>query len=541
MVSALHHQGKSSAAKICVFFWSLWRGKAGSCCCWSDPLFQILPAYPQQALFGCKLCGQRQDRPFVASSFNRPRPCFAQASEGTPTFIDACQAPLLRMLGPGDLKRLQHTCKHLRHIVHNQAESLMIGAALQPLHATEMLLFQKGIWHNLHTLVLLGPISYQALWTLTTVTLPHLINLKLNVQLYTSAFNRLAQGHWPQLASLDLEGSRPSAFAMASLKHGQWPCLKHLILKDCDLTAAGISYLTDPRWSKLKMLDISDNDLDAACISNLGSAAWPDLQNLQVGDLQGDATWGHLLNGSWTALRQLNVRIEAGDAAGVMPPSINDCFPDLHHLGIFSSNITSALAASVTANWQSRLQTLKLMGSNLSGSALEPIRRGTWAALQRLNLDLAHLDAGSMACLVQANMPALQYLSLFKVQGMDVAAFAELALGFWPFLAFLTLSGVHISADCMAELAKGEWHALFWLDLSSCGITHAALRYLVKGKWSSLQSLDLSCNGLNSRSYDLLRGKSKQRLSLGVNHLRPCKRFAAGHWPELDAIDLSAS
>ena len=54
-----------------------------------------------------------------------------------------------------------------------------------------------------------------------------------------------------------------------------------------------------------------------------------------------------------------------------------------------------------------------------------------------------------------------------------------------------------------------------------------------------LSDVDMSHNGLDSHSYKVLRGKSKQKLKFALNCLKPCCRFAARHWPVLRYIDLT--
>ena len=197
----------------------------------------------------------------------------------------------------------------------------------------------------------------------------------------------------------------------------------------------------------------------------------------------------------------------------------------------------------------------------MSGAALRPFGGKTWPCLQELDLECVDIDSEGMCFLVWAKMPTLQVLRLDHSNGMNAATFAQLANSDWPNLEYLSLKACiaplfhcdsesplvtvqnNKSLTCMTQLARGKWAKLQRLDLSCCGVSLLALRALTQGSWPRLRLLDLSYNWLSPdrRSCQVLKGKSKQRIGLYCNHLRPTKLFAGGLWPELSCINLEQS
>ena len=289
----------------------------------------------------------------------------------------------------------------------------------------------------------------------------------------------------------------------------------------------------------LECLQLEGNFMEALAFWRFGKGASLLLEVLHAGDGLTCAAWACMMRGKWPHMQSVSVGSGSLLVASYKFLSTPHCWSDLRKCVIWECRISAPIIAWIAQKWSHPLQTIDLTHCQIPGAAFQPFATADWRALKELHLRSASVDATAMSHLVRAKMSSLEILNLASNPGMNLAAFAELAQGDWPVMHSLILNGTRIDVHSTRELAKGRWRALQQLGLSACGIDVSCLRSLVSGQWPVLSDVDLSHNGLDSRSYKVLRGKSKQKLKLALNCFRPCCRFAAGHWPVLKYIDLT--
>ena len=241
-----------------------------------------------------------------------------------------------------------------------------------------------------------------------------------------AAIQRLAQGAWPQLDTLDLSNNLIDKVAMSALTLGKWPLLGRLILdENCLLTPAAIT-----------------------CISEASN--WVLLSNLS---LQG---------------------AELGTAGGCAAAQLHR---RLHCLDLSANGVRiEGISQLVLVPWPCLLN-LTLSSNQLGADAMAALAQASLPKLQLLDLEDNSLDTAAIWELIKCGFPSLQRL-LLDYNCLDDAAATSLAKGQWPLLEDLSLAGSNIKARGVKVLTRGDWPRLSGLTLDSRAVCKATLRAL---------------------------------------------------------------
>lgn len=145
------------------------------------------------------------------------------------------------------------------HVVTELSQGSHIAVALSHL---------SGLgWQHVeyHTVKLYLP-SVDVIAQLVQLDLQYLRSLTISDNMGLAAIQRLAQGAWPQLDTLDLSENLIDKLGMSALTLGKWPLLRRLILDDnCQLTPAAITRISEAsNWVLLSDLSLQGAELGTA-------------------------------------------------------------------------------------------------------------------------------------------------------------------------------------------------------------------------------------------------------------------------------------
>jgi hypothetical protein len=392
----------------------------------------------------------------------------ARTAAEAPTLLDAlARAPVaaalvVAALGLADRKALRLVQPQLRDAVGEAATELEVnlsvaGAARTPTPARwprlrMMFLEQTVASFDLETLEALGSETWGSLRELTF-------------------FQPLES---PEQFALDAPCARALAAALRRM-----PALRELNLMSVQLPDASARELFRAPGAnaapQLDRLSVIDAKLSPVAARALAAAGWR-LQELFLNlnpDL-GAAGFAALCAAPTFALRHLNLCGCGLDAAAL--PSLADAPWPLEKLDLSGNDFSAATAGPALAALSQR------------------------AGLRRLDASNCSLSPASFKVLVEADWPALVFLSANLA---DVAFFGPHALGAAAFAGFpaleeLDLSYVDLGSVGAALLASRRWPRLRSLDLRHTRLGDAGVAALARGAWPALEVLDLRLKRLGA-------------------------------------------
>ena len=318
----------------------------------------------------------------------------------------------------------------------------------------------------------------------------------------------MAQGHFPALKHLILEGPLSDQDCSRQLLPEHWPCLETLDL-DCGSHLLGCHVVQMVgKLSHLKHLLLytghyDSADFDAllqlpscvdvhvmACQHVLHAEALARASSAQlhmVLTLNSGKEPQQLVTSTWPSLVSLTVWGDQTSRNNAIIRSLAGAqWPAIISLS-FCVKFTPSAVRSISQAMSGQLRVLQLSYCELKADHFQALQQGSWPVLEEFTAELASLETEHINHLVKCDWPLLKVLNLNNNK-LAAAAMELLASAKWPVLQQVHLLAADINLEGSEALAKGDWPMLQELCFSGQEDAHV-LAGLRQAQWPLLQQL----------------------------------------------------
>ena len=384
------------------------------------------------------------------------------------------------------------------------------------------------------------------------------LNLSHNREIGERGFRTLAQGEWPFLEILNLEGTEITTVGLeAIVKKANWPQLKELNLsQNSKIDDEGFCLLAKGNWPFLESLDLEETTITTVGLEAIvKKAKWPQLKYLNItpNDKVDDEGLRILSQGNWPQFETLYFNPKNATMKTKVSFLLNTDWPKFKGLALPKEGCQHSDGAQLYSFIRkdlSQLESLKLNDSKVTVYHLEKIiNHFKCPNLKFLNLSDNDICLEKVLVLVLGECPLLEELHLentkIPFEGIKVLGNQSK----WPQLKYFNLSNNEIYDKGLSQLVLAEWPLLEDLNLSNTKLSlKAGEKVFTQLKWLQLKHLNISNNeifdeglsALGVKEWPLLEElnvKNTKITQLGIEIL--VNKMKASHLKKLDISENS--